>query len=1054
MNSAGSATTENAKVLDSVTGKLQNLRSQWEQFSTNIISSNLLKFLLDLGTAFLKLANTGFGQLAVKTTIATTAITLFNVAIKKLKTTEALSSLTKWTTVIKGLGTEASTGAFKVDVLAKSLSSLGKVKLLALAKNPLTWVIAGGYLVTQLIKHLGELEKQAETNYNNANKRYEESISQLEKTGKEYESLKEKIKELESKGTNRTIIEEATLQKYKEQLKTLEEQLKKLDEQTKERKKQAELAAKERADELTRYSRRKTTYDVSGQEQPTFSPQTTLGLGEEKNRTLSYSDVKVINYKEDINRLKEINNLLNQGNLSSTKKGQLLKEQQEIMTQIIEQRQKELDASNLENLSDEERNKHLQKYNELLRLTDPETWMKGKFSDLFNNKKIMQATSGIQTFASTLIEMGNDGQLTAEEINKLKEQFPEFNQFLVENSISTEDASKYLLDYKDNIITTTEGIASANDVLTEYSTQMDKLKEQYDNLTSAVDEYNESGYITADTLQKLADDNLLQYLDLENGKLVANASSLFDLAEAHRATASQKLADAMMSEILAAAEDKANAATSNAAIGVSNLAVETANAATEAANATPEFIGFASAVDKANKALKGKELTETQTQDIENIKNKYKSLWAEISKMPTFGSKKITGTSKKKSSSSEKEWWETELSNLKEQYENNDITIEQYINSLDNLLGRVQEGTEAWKKINKELQKQKLQKVEDDYKRGTISFKEYIKQLQNLQKAYKEGTDGWLNLADKIKKGLQDLLKEQKSAYDDAHKAATKIIDEEIDKINDQRDATEEYYDKLIEEKKKANDETEKELELARLQEALEKAKTERTKKVFVEGLGWQWTTDKEAIESAQKDLDDFLNQKEIDELEDAKDKALAIFDEQLKAWEKYKESWSDVVDDYENQQARLILQQTLGADAEAKILQQRLDILEKFKNEYNQTLSQIDTLEKTSSTNTGALNSYYNNTRGFAGGIKNGVVDYSGYARVHGTTANPEYILNNGQMKNLLSTLTRPTKNKLAMSGGVVNNYNFGDIKLPNVTNAQQFLRELNSIVNITKHQ
>ena len=31
-------------------------------------------------------------------------------------------------------------------------------------------------------------------------------------------------------------------------------------------------------------------------------------------------------------------------------------------------------------------------------------------------------------------------------------------------------------------------------------------------------------------------------------------------------------------------------------------------------------------------------------------------------------------------------------------------------------------------------------------------------------------------------------------------------------------------------------------------------------------------------------------------------------------------------VDDYENQQAKLTLQQTLGADTEAKILQQRLE--------------------------------------------------------------------------------------------------------------------------------
>ena len=212
-----------------------------------------------------------------------------------------------------------------------------------------------------------------------------------------------------------------------------------------------------------------------------------------------------------------------------------------------------------------------------------------------------------------------------------------------------------------------------------------------------------------------------------------------------------------------------------------------------------------------------------------------------------------------------------------------------------------------------------------------------------------------------------------------------KIIETEIDKINEQKDATEEYYDKLIEDKKKANEESEKEIELAKLQEALANAKREKTKRVFREGIGWVWETDKSAIEEAQKNLDDFMSDKELKELEDAKDKALSVFEEQLKAWDKYKESWNDVVDDYENQQARLTLQQTLGADAEAKILQQRLDVLEKFKNEYNSTLAQIDALEKTSSTNPRAMNYYYNSARSFAGGLKNGVIDYSAYARVHG---------------------------------------------------------------------
>ena len=83
------------------------------------------------------------------------------------------------------------------------------------------------------------------------------------------------------------------------------------------------------------------------------------------------------------------------------------------------------------------------------------------------------------------------------------------------------------------------------------------------------------------------------------------------------------------------------------------------------------------------------------------------------------------------------------------------------------------------------------------------------------------------------------------------------------------------------------------------------------------------------------------------------------------------------------------------------------------------------------------------------------GVVDYTGLAMLHGTKSKPEFVLNNDQMRNMLSTFTRPqVTSNLPTSSGAVNNYNFGNIELPNVTNAKQFVTELKSLVNITKHQ
>ena len=85
---------------------------------------------------------------------------------------------------------------------------------------------------------------------------------------------------------------------------------------------------------------------------------------------------------------------------------------------------------------------------------------------------------------------------------------------------------------------------------------------------------------------------------------------------------------------------------------------------------------------------------------------------------------------------------------------------------------------------------------------------------------------------------MEDKLDQQKDDLETAEDAAISIIDKEIEKLEDLRDAEEERYDKLIEEKEKANEETERELELAQLQEALENAKKEKTKRVWREGLG------------------------------------------------------------------------------------------------------------------------------------------------------------------------------------------------------------------------
>lgn len=280
------------------------------------------------------------------------------------------------------------------------------------------------------------------------------------------------------------------------------------------------------------------------------------------------------------------------------------------------------------------------------------------------------------------------------------------------------------------------------------------------------------------------------------------------------------------------------------------------------------------------------------------------------------------------------------------------------------------------------------------------------------------------------------------------------------------------------------------------------------------EGLGWQWEADQEAIKEAQEALDEFNNEQKIAELEKRKEEELSAIDAQIKAWEDYKKAWEDVTDSYEFEQAKQILAQQLGADAEAKILQQKIEQVKEYAEKYKATMAEIEKLENTpadklngystpTSTNvssgspsgssgsssktytvksgdtlSGIGSKYgvswqkiYNANKSVIGNNPNriypgqtltipgyangGMVDYTGLAMLHGTKSKPEFVLNNDQMRNMLSTLTRPqVTSNLPTSSGAVNNYNFGNIELPNVTNAKQFVTELKSLVNITKHQ
>ncbi len=654
-----------------------------------------------------------------------------------------------------------------------------------------------------------------------------------------------------------------------------------------------------------------------------------------------------------------------------------------------------------------------------------------------------------------------------------------------EGGYSIDNFTKYLENLGFIFPSVNTQVENANNVLGTYKNEvkgiteeLDEIQGAYNTLTSAIKEYNENGYWSIDTLSSIINlgDEYLKYLFDENGQMKLNEQAIRDITTARLQELAAKQynkAIAFIDSLIAEGNQLKNLEDDIS----TNTDLLNKNSAAKLLNA------YAS-----KKVTEGAEFTEEEwaaiNQEIASTNAIINGIIGSINKV---GSVLKSGT-KSSSSKSTKEWWETELQNLKDQFNYNEITIEEYINGLDKLLSKTQKGSEAWRKINEELQKQRLSKVEDDYKAGRISLEQYIAKLKELLKAYKEGTEVWNNLAEKIKKGLQDQAKETKSDYDDAKSAIDKVIDDEIEKLQDQID--------LLKEK---NDETERAIELARLQEALENARNNKTKRVW-NGSEWVWQADQAAIDDAQKALDDFLLQDKTDEIQ-----------KQIDDLTELKNQYADVTKIYDQEQQKQKLIAMLGANAEADILNQRIDTLNKFKDKYLDIQNQIANYDKAtpeslvggnspstdisggSSNSAGsssgislsqaeidrlakevirgkygngaarknALGANYSavqtrvnqmlSGRSYASG---GIVDYTGLAMLHGSPSKPEVVMNYDQIKNLMATITRPSV-KSNMSGvGQSIIYNFsGDFNLPNVDNAQKFLRDLKAQVNIKKH-
>lgn len=180
-------------------------------------------------------------------------------------------------------------------------------------------------------------------------------------------------------------------------------------------------------------------------------------------------------------------------------------------------------------------------------------------------------------------------------------------------------------------------------------------------------------------------------------------------------------------------------------------------------------------------------------------------------------------------------------------------------------------------------------------------------------------------------------------------------IDEKISALKDEADAITEKYKEQIDALEAQNQAIDDQISKQKLLEALAKAQQSK-KYVFKDGR-FQYVDDVDAIASAQEQLDEFNREQALQEktkqLERQRDLELeqnqlaqkALEDEKQR-WEEYKQGWSNITNAYTEQQNALLAQQKLGIDVEKATWDERLSNLENFKNQYVSLAAQIKAVE------------------------------------------------------------------------------------------------------------
>ena len=268
-----------------------------------------------------------------------------------------------------------------------------------------------------------------------------------------------------------------------------------------------------------------------------------------------------------------------------------------------------------------------------------------------------------------------------------------------------------------------------------------------------------------------------------------------------------------------------------------------------------------------------------------------------------------------------------------------------------------------------------IEDVMDEYEVGSDNWNDLYSQLHNtnseissMVKNLKEWNDELLRMPlDKINNYTDNLqlvseaLQEVQNDYEIVLGAVNTAIDDEVERIEEEREA----YEKSIEEQKQALqdklDLLEEQNEKLRLQQSYEQAlydlqtaNTQKTEAVIRDGEKvYETNADKireayEAVQDAKFEIEKASIQEQIDDLDDQLDVYNKKIEEQLDILEKIRDKWAEIAENVEKAQNNEVADQYLGSGWQDKVISgSDFDIFNLFKNSYETNAAQIEAYDK-----------------------------------------------------------------------------------------------------------